>query len=216
MSKTQSKTADNFLKKLKVRKVEATLLKEAGDYVLQVVNFEFMNSFEKNFNHELKENIRDQIEAGKIWCDPTPQIAVTLGDKDGKGVITHRFNASGYLQNEDAEVTKEMLDRDDIMTIGKYVCEQTDDGWKRIESEEKTESALRMLFSFMNKLGFTNENMEVETALETAVKEKYFIVGTVDDEEYDGKSRLVITKFSKAKLEDVEDTDEDKIKEGDF
>jgi hypothetical protein len=198
----------NQLKSLKIRKVEATLLGEAGDYLLQVVNFEFMNSFEKNFNHEIKENIKELQEVGKLWCDPTPQIAITFADKDGKGLITNRFNCCGYVYSDDPEVTDEMIDREDIMPIGKYVCQQSDDGWKRIESSEKTESALRMLFSFLNKLGFTNEKMDVETALETAVKDKYLIVGTVAEDDYEGKTRHIIEKFSTPKLEDTENADD--------
>ena len=214
MSK-QKMNATEMLKSLKVKKVDATLIKESGDYVMTITNFEFINSFEKNFNHELKDNIQDLIESGKHWCDPTPQIAITFGDKDGQGVITHRFNAKGYLCADDSEVTTEMLNRDDIMVIGKYVCKQTEDGWERIESPEKTESALRMLFTFLNKLGFVNEDMDVNGALTKALKDKYYIVATVDNEEYDGKDRLVITKFSRARLEDVEPV-EDEISEKDF
>jgi hypothetical protein len=208
--------AQAALKSLKIKKIDATLIKKAGDYVMAITNFEFINSFEKNFNHELKDNLTELIEQGKHWCDPTPQIAVTLGDKDGQGVITHRFNAKGYLQKDDPEVSKKMLDKDNIMVIGKYVCQQSDEGWERIEAPEKTESALRMLFTFLNKLGFTDEEMDVVTALERAMKDKYYIVVTVDEEEYEGKDRLVITKFSRAKLEDIEADEEAEVSSKDF
>lgn len=197
------------LKSLKVRKVEATLLREAGSYVATIVNFEFINSHEKNFMHELKAGLKEAIEAGEMWCDPTPQIAITFGDKTGKGVITHRFNACGYLHADDAEVTDKMLQRNDILVIGNYVCQQTKDGYKRIESEEKTESALRMLFSFINKLGITNEELDVEEALNTAKADQYNIVIDVAEDEYNGKTRMVIEKFHRAKLEDLEPVEDD-------
>lgn len=196
------------LKSLKVRKVEATLLREAGSYVAAVVNFEFINSFEKNFKHELKEDLKELIEKGEMWCDPTPQIAVTFGDKDGRGVITHRFNAKGYLNYDDPEVDEKMLQRKDIMVIGNYVCKETKNGYERIESEQKTESALRMLFSFINKLGITNEELSVEDALVRAKENNMLIVIDVAEDEYNGKTRTVISKFTRATLEDAEKSSE--------
>lgn len=209
-----------FGRTLKVRKVEATLIKEPGDYVLAVVRREYVTSFEKNLNHDEKEDIRAKQEAGELWIDATPQLAITFGDNSGKGVITHRFNAKGYLRQDDPEVTDEMLEKDNIIVIDGYVCQESSEEkgfYERIESPEKTEKALNILFGFMNKLGFTNEDEDVETCLQKAIDDKYLIVGTVSNEEYDGKERVVISKFSKASAEDVEGSEENAaVTEADF
>jgi hypothetical protein len=209
---------NEFGRTLNVRKVEATLIKEIGDYVLSVVRREYVTSFEKNLSHEMKEDITTLQENGELWIDATPQLAITFGSVNGDGVITHRFNAKGYLRQDDAEVTDELLEKEDVLVIKGYVCQESKEHkgmYERIESPEKTEKALNILFGFMNKLGFTNEEEDVETCLQRAIDEKYPIVGTVDTEEYEGKERLVISKFSKATLEDVT-PEEDEVTDEDF
>lgn len=198
------------LKNLKVKKVESTLLKETGNYLMNVTRFEFeMDSFQKNFDHEVKENIKELQEKGELWIDPTPQLAITFGSTEGKGVITNRFHAKGYVSKDDPEVTEDMLNKDGIMTIGKYVCKETKKGWERIEAPAKTEQALNILFGFLNKLGLTNEEEDIETALTRACEDKYSIVITVSENEYDGKTHLYCEKFSKATLSDVENVEEE-------
>lgn len=203
---------NEFGKNLKVRKVEATLIKEAGDFLVNVVRREYVTSFEKNLSHEIKEDIRTKQEAGELWIDPTQQLAITFGSTKGEGVITHRFNAQGFLRKDDSEVSEEMLGKADIMVIDGYVCQEskTEKGfYERIESPEKTEKALNILFGFMNKLGFTNEEEAVEDCLQRAITDKYSVVATVIEDEYDGKTRFVISKFTKPSLDDVEPVEEE-------
>ena len=69
----------NVFQGKKVKKVQATLIKEAGDFIMNLTRFEFINSFEKNFDHDLKADITTKQEAGELWADPTPQIAITFG-----------------------------------------------------------------------------------------------------------------------------------------
>lgn len=201
----------------KIEKVVATLISTEGNYIMNVVNFEFINSFEKNFEHEIKEGLREAQEAGEMWIDPTPQLAITLGSVEGYGVITHRFNAKGYLNQDDSEVSDEMLNDDNVMVIGNYVCKKVDEGWERIEAPEKTATAMNMLFGFLNKLGFTNEDQSIEDALNTARTDKYVITAVVEEDSYQGKDRMVVAKFFKTKLEDMpNDDDDDMPSEADF
>lgn len=219
MSKKQFKTSaqGNALGSMMMKKVEATLIKEAADYLVVITRREYATSFEKNLDHDIKEDIRSKQEAGELWIDPTPQIAITFGSTEGKGVITHRFNARGYLCKDDQGVTDKLLEKDDIMVIGKYVCKESDNNlYERIEAPEKTEKALNILFGFMNKLGFTNTEQSIEDALKIAIDSKIPIVATVKQEEYEGKNRMVISKFTRPTLEDVTTVDEEAIQKEDF
>lgn len=205
------------LRSQKVQKVTASLIQAEGDYVMQITRFEFMNSFEKNFDHDTKDGIREAIEAGKMWSDPTPQIAITLGDREGNGVITHRFNGCGYLRSNDPEVTEKMLEKEDILVIKGYVCKQNKDGhFERIESPEKTEKAMNMLHSFINKLGITNEELSIEEALKTARDDKYFISVVIIEDNYEGKDRFIIEKFHKVNIDDLETVEKVAASASDF
>lgn len=204
------------LRNLKNKKVTASLIETAGNYIMNVVRFEFINSFEKNFDHEEKDGLREKIEAGKHWADPTPQVAITFGDKDGNGVITDRLNGCGYLNQNDSEVTDAMLAAKDVLVIGDYVCKQNKDGqFERIESPEKTEKAMNMIYSFINKLGITNEDVSIDDALKTARDDGYVIGVVIEDDEYNGNAQLKITKFHKVDLEDVEE-EEPALKQASF
>ena len=197
------------VKDLKVKKVESTLLKETGNVLMNVTRFEFgMDSFQKNFDHEIKDNIKELQEKGELWIDATPQLAVTFGGTKGEGVITNRFHLKGYLGKDDAEVTEKMLNKDGIMVIGKYVCKETKEGWERIEAPTKSEQAMNILFGFLNKLGLTNEEETVDVALTRARDDKYSIVVHVAENEFEDKTHLYCEKFTKASLADAEGTDE--------
>lgn len=205
------------LRSQKVQKVTASLIEAEGDYTMQITRYHFTNSFFKNYEDEMKDGIKEDIEAGKMWSDPTPQILITFGDKDGNGVISDRLNGCGYLKSTDPEVTEKMLNEKDILTIKGYVCKQNKEGhFERIESPEKTEKAMNMIHSFINKLGITDEKVSIEDALKTARNDKYFINTVIIEEEYEGKSRFVIEKFHKVDLNDLEPVEEVNATTSDF
>jgi hypothetical protein len=201
----------------KVQKVTATLIAVEGDFVMQITRFHFTNSFLKNYEDEEKDGIREDIEAGKMWNDPTPQILVTLGDKNGNGVVSHRLNGCGYLKNTDPEVSEDMLNGKGILVIKGYVCKENKDGkFERIESPEKTEKAMNMIHSFINKLGITDEKLSIEEAIKRATDNKYLINATIINDHYEGKDNFIIDKFSRVNLDDLEETEEPAASESDF
>lgn len=207
----------NPLETANVEKVQATLIENAGTYVMNLVRFEFMNSFEKNFDHDEKDGIREQIEAGTMWCDPTPQVAITFGDKDGKGVITDRLSGAGYLHADDKEVTEEMLNEEGILTIGEYICKQNEDGhFERIASPEKSAAAVKRLHEMINKFGITDTKMSIKDALQKIRDDKYFITVNIEDKEFGGKDYLRVDSFSKTNLEDIEEEEKDAVDATDF
>jgi len=196
------------LKDLKVRKVETTLLRTEGDFLMNIVRFEEINSFEKNFNHDLKADLKSQQEAGEMWIDPTPQVAITFGSTEGKGVITDRFNLRGFVHADDSDVTDDILKRKDVLVIKGYVCKENKDGlYERIVHEERTEKAINRLYSLLNKFGYTTDDYDVETALKEARDEQIPVVATIQIDDYEGNDndRYVITKYRAPKEKEVLD-----------
>ena len=209
------------LRELTIEKVVGNLITIPNEYLMHVARVEFeLDSFQKNFSHEPREGLKELQENAELWADPTPQIGITFTDasKEQHGAISDRLHAKGYVHSDDEGVTDEMLDREDVLVIEDYVCVKNPETglYERMEDPERTKKAIKMIFEFMNKLGFEKpENLEV--ALARAKKEKYTIVANVVKSTYKGKSHLEIDSYRKAKLEDMESTEEvDAITEEDF
>jgi len=102
------------------------------------------------------------------YQDEMPQIGYMVKDIKTGIVMVGRLNAKGCLAASDAEVDNDKITSGEHKIIGKYVCEETENGWERIENPAKTAQCDRILNQFLNAAGVpVNEGISVIDAVES-------------------------------------------------
>lgn len=146
----------------------------------------------------------DQVKAGKVagekddlpdWSDPTPQIAVVVGN--GDGALTHRFNEKGYLKFGD--LTEKEVRSGKYTDVKGYACIKDKKGiLSRVEDTDKTSICTDMIDHFIWALGF-GEDVDGDTAVDTAIAEKKLFTVKVVTEEWEGEEQFRIDRFMQLK-----------------
>jgi hypothetical protein len=171
----------DFFKKFKVEKPAFQPLAE-GEHVVHVTAFAETDSF-LNFNGTQKDELPE-------WCNPTPQIAITVAGKNGS--MVHRLNGCGWVKFED--LTEEQLNSGNYEDIGGYACYEEKGNTLRLLCPEKTQACSNIINQVATSLGIA-EGRSLFDGFKTAVDEKYEMRVTVVKDIYNDKDQYRLSKF---------------------
>ena len=161
-----------------------------GKHLVMLLSFVITDSFKKNAAGDAKESLPE-------WVDPTDQLMVTFGSKDG--LITDRVNFGGYKKWDDLDAAIKAKGK--ITSNGKsypikesatggYVLFQENNEWKRIPDEKRTKQAISRVDSLFAALhlpeGSSLEDLQAvvdsKVPVEiTVVSKSYSKTGNEDD-----------------------------------
>lgn len=141
-----------------------------------------------NYDGTLKENLPEYV-------DVTEQLAITVVSTEGKGGLTHRLNAEGYVKF--ADLTDEEIKSKKFTAVGDYACAKNKSGkLERIPDDKRTASCDNIMDQFMAATGLP-EGSGIED-LDLAIQNKNEFQVVVINDEYDGKDQFRIKLFKKA------------------
>ena len=141
-----------------------------------------------NYDGTLKENLPEYV-------DSTEQLAITVVSTEGKGGMTHRLNAEGYVKF--AELTDEEIKSKKFTNVNGYACARNKAGkLQRIPDEKKTQSCDNIMDQFMASTGLP-EGSSIDD-LDNVIQSKAEFQVVVINDEYDGKDQFRIKSFKKA------------------
>lgn len=180
----------NAFSGFKFEKPVVETLKE-GNHSVKINSYSVTDSFHL-LDGTVKDGLAEEIEAEEKWSDSTPQLAVVFVGSEG--VMTYRFNAKGYKHTED--FTAEELEDDKYTVIGDYVCVRNKDKkLVRIESEQRTQKAQRLLNQFLYSTN-AEEGADLFEILDACVESKLEIDIVVKKKQYNEKTVYDIAKFA--------------------
>ena len=166
---------------------------QEGNHVVRINSKSLTDSFHL-LNGEVKEGLVAKIEAEEHWSDSTAQLAIVLVSVNGDGVLTYRFNVSGYKQTKD--FTEEELNNDKYTVIGNYVCVRNKaKQLVRIVCEDRTLKAKRILNQCLLACG-AEEGQDLMDILDNCIADKTQLSITVSKKDYQGKPVFDIAKFA--------------------
>lgn len=141
-----------------------------------------------NYDGTLKEHLPEYV-------DVTEQLAITVVSTEGKGGMTHRLNAEGYVKF--ADLSDEEIKSKKFFAVGDYACAKNKAGkLERIPDEKRTASCDNIMDQFMAATGLP-EGSSIED-LDLAIQNKNEFQVVVINDEYDGKDQFRIKAFKKA------------------
>lgn len=139
------------------------------------------------------------------YVDTTEQLAITVVSVDGKGSMTHRLNAMGYLKYE--KLTDKEIKSGKFSNIRGYACAKNKNGQlERIVDETNTAACDNIIDQFMNAVGMGEGSSIDDLRDEAIAKQTPFNIVVVNDE-YDGKDQYRIKSFKKVSVEEAVETD---------
>lgn len=125
----------NIFSSFKSEKPKSALL-ALGKHIVSLISISFIDSF---------LNANGSAKTESIWSEPTPQIAVKVGNETGG--LMHRFNGLGYLHTD--SVDPDEMESLGLVDMDGYACKELENGkFERIVSEDNTEACKNILNKF--------------------------------------------------------------------
>ncbi len=172
---------NGIFKGYKSAKPTSTVL-AIGTHIVTLVKIFMIDSF---------TNINGSAKDDSVWNEPTPQLAVQLGND--KGVITSRLNGVGYVHTDamDPEEMKTL----ELVDVEGYAAKDLGDGkFQRVVSEDNTEACSNILNRFFHACSVP-EGSTIEQLMVMAKDNKIQLEIEVEANEWDGKTRSEVKSF---------------------
>ena len=158
-----------------------------GTHTVRLVSVKETDSAH-NYDGTLKENLPE-------YTDATEQLAITVVSTEGKGGMTHRLNAEGFLRF--ADLTDEEIKSKKFTNVNEYACARNKaNKLVRIPSEKKTAQCDNIMDQFMASTGLPEGSTIAD--LDDVIQSRAEFQVVVVNDEYDGKDQYRIKSFKKA------------------
>lgn len=145
-----------------------------GTHIAHIVTVAKTDSF-RNF-------VTDGPEKDREWVNPTLQIGIVFGSKEG--TFVYRFSLKGFEKyDETAPDDRDLLDYGCKKSEGRgYLLAADKDGnFHRVESENNTSKAERIFADMLRSLGLKNELDAAETSEQEVDAAIEFLKGRIAD-----------------------------------
>ncbi len=161
----------------------------AGNHVVSIVDWRVLHS-RIEWNGDPKAKLPE-------FSDSTPQLGVMFRGKEG--IAFHRFNIWGFARFDELTDEQQGSDKFAKVVFGEtvYACKVQGDGQLvRIRDKKRCADAESIIDQFMASVGKTG--VSIGDAMADLVASEHELTITVEDDEYNGKDQLKVTRFNKA------------------
>lgn len=158
-----------------------------GTHNVRLVSIKETNS-SLNYDGSLKEKLPEYV-------DTTEQLAITVVSTEGKGGMTHRLNAEGFVKFD--ELTDEEIRSKKFTNVNGYACAKNKAGkLQRVPDPKKTQACDNIMDQFMAATGLPEGSTLQD--LDTVIENKTEFQVVVVNDEHEGKDQYRIKSFKKA------------------